>query len=74
MYVQCCAFEGLADHSSPLYHTIIKPGQYFEGEEQVEEETDTVVSFDVITDFKMIRPPNLSLVNLFTDQNHITYT
>ncbi|VDM10863.1 unnamed protein product [Wuchereria bancrofti] len=61
LYVQCCAFEGLADHSSPLYHTIIKPGQYFEGEEQVEEETDTVISFDVITDFKMIRPTNLSI-------------
>ncbi|MCP9266333.1 hypothetical protein DINM_021864 [Dirofilaria immitis] len=49
------------NHQPPLYHTIIKPGQYFEGEEQVEEETDTVVSFDVITDFKMIRPPNLSI-------------
>lgn len=62
--MQCCVFEGLADHSSPLYHSVIKPGQYFEGEEQIEEETDRVISFDVITDFKMIRPSNLSLVNL----------
>ncbi|VDN31460.1 unnamed protein product [Gongylonema pulchrum] len=62
LYVQCCTFEGLAEYSSPLYRTTIKPGEYFEGEEQIDEETEQVVSFDVITNFRMIRTPNSTYV------------
>lgn len=63
LYVQCCTFEGLEEHSSLLYQTIIKPGEYFEGEEQIDEESDQVISFDVITNIKMIRHPNSTFVN-----------
>ncbi|VDN05878.1 unnamed protein product [Thelazia callipaeda] len=62
LYVQCCTFEGLTNYSTPLYHTFIKPGQYFEGEEQIDEESDTVISFDIITNFKMIRRSNASII------------
>lgn len=58
MYVQCCHFDGLEEHSTPLYLTTINPGEYFEGEEQTDEDDNEVVSFDVITNLKMIRNRN----------------
>lgn len=66
LYVQCCTFDGLAEHSSPLYDTTIRPGQYFDGEEQFDEELDTVVSFDVITNLKMIHDRNSSIAYKLT--------
>uniref|UniRef100_A0A0N5AYG9 CLIP domain-containing serine protease n=1 Tax=Syphacia muris TaxID=451379 RepID=A0A0N5AYG9_9BILA len=58
LYLLCCVFDDLI-YSVPLYNSIVvHPGEYFEGEEQVEEQSEAIKSFDVITSMKLIDDPN----------------
>ncbi|KAI1715608.1 warthog protein 5 [Ditylenchus destructor] len=55
LYVQCCEFETLPLLSEPLYsNVIIRPGEYFEGEEIMDKLGQEVLSFDLITNLKLI--------------------
>uniref|UniRef100_A0A0M3I829 WxxW domain-containing protein n=2 Tax=Ascaris TaxID=6251 RepID=A0A0M3I829_ASCLU len=65
LYVQCCESEDLLKHSTPLYNAVaIRPGEYFEGEEQMDVTGDEVVSFDIITNLRLIRDPNTTIAYL----------
>uniref|UniRef100_A0A7E4UYG5 WxxW domain-containing protein n=1 Tax=Panagrellus redivivus TaxID=6233 RepID=A0A7E4UYG5_PANRE len=61
LYVQCCEFEDLPRLSEVLFTSvIIRPGEYFEGEEVTNGQSEKIVSFDLISDITMIRegPPD----------------
>uniref|UniRef100_A0A914RA11 Uncharacterized protein n=1 Tax=Parascaris equorum TaxID=6256 RepID=A0A914RA11_PAREQ len=77
LYVQCCESEDLLKHSTPLYNAvIIRPGEYFEGEEQMDVTGDEVVSFDIITNLRLIRDPNTTQSwkkNFFTTSEELRY-
>ena len=58
MYLQCCEFENLDKVSDLVYsEVIIRPGEYFEGEEisAMEHEKEKLVSFDFISNLRMIK-------------------
>ena len=58
LYLLCCVFDDLR-YSTPLYNAVlVRPGEYFEGEEQVDEQTDVVQSFEVITNMRMVQDVN----------------
>uniref|UniRef100_A0AC35TLE8 Activin_recp domain-containing protein n=1 Tax=Rhabditophanes sp. KR3021 TaxID=114890 RepID=A0AC35TLE8_9BILA len=58
-HVQCCEFEQLQNASVPLHRNmVISPGEYFEGEEVMDDLGLELTAFDVITDLKQIRHPN----------------
>lgn len=46
---------------------IIRPGEYFEGEEQMDSTNDDVIAFDVITNLKRFRdtPKTYNFNNIF---------
>jgi len=55
LYVQCCEFEMLPLLSEPLYsNVIIRPGEYFEGEEIMDKINEEMISFDLITNLKKV--------------------
>ncbi|TMS39964.1 hypothetical protein L596_006411 [Steinernema carpocapsae] len=59
LYVQCCEFEFFAEHSESIYQEVtIKPGEYFEGEEITDKFGEDVLSFDVISNIRMVKDPN----------------
>ncbi|VDK24703.1 unnamed protein product [Anisakis simplex] len=59
LYVQCCESDELLKYSTALYSgVVVRPGEYFEGEEQVDPATEELVSFDIITNLKLIHDPN----------------
>lgn len=59
LYVQCCEFEPLPLLSEPLYTgVVIRPGEYFEGEEVMDKFGEDVLAFDLITNIKMLRHKN----------------
>ena len=58
LYLQCCEFENLDKISDLVYsEVIIRPGEYFEGEEItfMERGKEKVVSFDFISNLRMIK-------------------
>jgi len=62
LYVQCCEFEQLPRISEPLYsNVVIRPGEYFEGEEITDKLGEEVLAFDLITNLRKIRDGNSTL-------------
>ncbi|VDN60368.1 unnamed protein product [Dracunculus medinensis] len=66
-YVLCCTFDEITNHSTPPFTMIIRPGEYFEGEEQMDSTNDDVIAFDVITNLKRFRdtPKTYNFNNIF---------
>ena len=57
LYVQCCEFELLPLLSKELYsNVLIRPGEYFEGEEVLDKYGEEVLAFDLITNLRKIGP------------------
>uniref|UniRef100_A0A914H2S7 Uncharacterized protein n=1 Tax=Globodera rostochiensis TaxID=31243 RepID=A0A914H2S7_GLORO len=55
LYLQCCEFELLPALSKELYsNVIIRPGEYFEGEEIMDKFGEEVIAFDLITNLKKV--------------------
>ncbi|KAL3123120.1 hypothetical protein niasHT_005053 [Heterodera trifolii] len=55
LYLQCCEFEMLPALSKELYsNVIIRPGEYFEGEEIMDKYGEEVIAFDLITNLRKI--------------------
>lgn len=64
LYVQCCEFEMLPLLSKELYsNVIVRPGEYFEGEEIMDKFGEQVLAFDLLTNMRKIdgNGPNSSI-------------
>uniref|UniRef100_A0AC34GZR0 Uncharacterized protein n=1 Tax=Panagrolaimus sp. ES5 TaxID=591445 RepID=A0AC34GZR0_9BILA len=56
LYVQCCEYENLSTISEPVFNSVlVRPGEYFEGEELTNPVDDRIVSFDFISNIQMIK-------------------
>uniref|UniRef100_A0A914LII5 Uncharacterized protein n=1 Tax=Meloidogyne incognita TaxID=6306 RepID=A0A914LII5_MELIC len=55
LYVQCCEFENLPIFSKELYsNVLIRPGEYFEGEEILDKFGEEVLAFDFIKNMRKV--------------------
>ncbi|KAI6194872.1 Warthog protein 5 [Aphelenchoides besseyi] len=62
LYVQCCEYDDFEKLSDPIHtDVIIRPGEYFEGEEIMDKYNEDVIAFDIVSNVTLIRSENSSL-------------